>query len=195
MQIFKNPSWQSKGVFVFVNMSSCLGSFLPDSSEFKCTISKTFGGQGMLWNLTVCFSTKSLQKQIYLTRKDFLQYPPAFKSSQVRAYFFIKWRQFCFACRPPINPYRLNCQQIPSKTACPLYTPEHSLGLVELLNHRTTKSGHVDLEDIKDQSLTHPFLVLQAVQHRFPPRVLLWTSLCSCLHLPISDWVLRLFQS
>lgn len=25
------------------------------------------------------------------------------------------------------------------------------------------------------------------MQHRFPPRVLLWTNLCSCLHLPISE--------
>lgn len=66
---------------------------------------------------------------------------------------------------------------------------------VVLLSRHTTLSIQEDLVDEEDHSFTHPFLVLQAVQHRFPPRLLLWTSLRSCLHLPISECVLELSHS
>lgn len=36
---------------------------------------------------------------------------------------------------------------------------------------------------LEDVSLTHPFLVLQSMQHRLPSLVLMWARLCSCLHL------------
>lgn len=71
------------------------------------------------------------------------------------------------------------------KNACPL-AQSHQSG-----SNPTAVSRPVDLEE-KIGSFTYPFLVLQAVLHRFPPLVLWWTSLCSCLHLPISEWLFRL---
>lgn len=56
---------------------------------------------------------------------------------------------------------------------------------LNIISDYTAQRGGRALALRADQPGTHPFLVLQAVQHRFPPRVLLWTRLCSSLHLPI----------
>lgn len=116
---------------------------------------------------------KPFKTDIYLPEK-------AFKSSQIRTYYVL------YVGLPCINLSR--AQLNTPKLACPHKSTQ--VALFVLLRHHTTHRRQIDFVDKEDQTFTHPFLVLQAVQHRFPPRVLLWTSLCSCLHLPISEWEL-----